>query len=488
MIKFHHKRTGACSAVLIFFKSIFVTTRLNMLRVSRVCINRTYSNVPTPFNRAGWPNFWSNDQIEATHEALRKNIQSSQFKNIRPSIFEFKRTSEEDVVQKALSDKELVILSGMRESGKTAMCVKVLQNDLVFYINLKMRNPRTESEMFNTFTRQFADSYLHITQDENLVKSTFEHFGLADSLNHSLANTQPHWENLAEMMFLVMTQIRNVLDTTKSDQRLVIFIDEANLLYKLFEFDPSAIQTLFSLFVTLTKEFKRCAILLPTATSFFVEWTEQRTQITSDRRVELCIGDLNKKEALEFWKSIRKRKQFDLREDLFERAYSVVGGRMINLDRLAMQATETEFENVLHTMIAKARRELKDALNYPISFLHDRADWFSLGRGPTSQSFVELWNGSEMEKLITLMCESQIPGVVSLERALRVMERSVINAFIYAGILSKVSKPVGAAAGVSPDDLPVLTLESPATLFAMTEHYKMRPKYTEENSYPPNII
>jgi hypothetical protein len=93
-----------------------------------------------------------------------------------------------------------------------------------------------------------------------------------------------------------------------------------------------------------------------------------------------------------------------------------------------------------------------------------------------------------MEKLITLMCESQIPGVVSLERALRVMERSVINAFIYAGILSKVSKPVGAAAGVSPDDLPVLTLESPATLFAMTEHYKMRPKYTEENSYPPNII
>ncbi|KAL0489717.1 putative ATP-binding protein [Acrasis kona] len=415
-------------------------------------------------------------------EAVATNIATSQLKHERPTVYEFERASEMRQLNKAIDDREVVIVTGLREAGKTSLCVQALQEDVVIYINLKLRNPRNESEMFVTFVRQIAGSYRNIVRDTAVVNEIFSNFGLKSHLNHKKRGQVPRWENLSELMFYIITQIRSELDRSNSSRRLVVFIDEVNLLYKLSEWAPTAVQTLFSMFTSLSKEFKRCSIVLPTATGFFLKWSERRTQLTGDSRIVICVGDLTYEQSVQYWTICRKKQygeNIDQRLDLFQKAYDVVKGRMINLDRLASQPDDHSFQAVLDSFLGRAKRELLDSLYNPISYLHDRADWFAMRRGEPRE--IELWNGAEMMKLINLLCESPYVGVVSIDDALRVMERSVINSFIYSGLLCNLPNPVSSLPLVPDDMYPVLCLESNAMLYVMLDYYKNAPKQDEMN-------
>ena len=103
----------------------------------------------------------------------------------------------------------------------------------------------------------------------------------------------------------------------------VLFIDEANLLPEDFPYHE---------LIDITKQQKKCAVILASSTSAF-----QKTisRVFNERFEFLYVGDLTKELAADFWTA-----HLGMNESLFAEVFSVFGGRMYDIERVAVQMAD----------------------------------------------------------------------------------------------------------------------------------------------------
>lgn len=239
----------------------------------------------------------------------------------------------------------------------------------------------------------------------------------------------------------------------------MLFIDEANLLYRLTEHHEgkNVLSTFLQWLVSQTKQDRTLSVILNSSDPFFLNWITQ--EVGAENHEPVFIGDLSSKDAKLFYEQQRElRKPASIPP--FEKVHEILGGRMHDifryLNEFALTSVWVGHWSPYQLAIANYRR----AVRRPTTYCEET------GAGVQKPPPAE-WTTSQLTAAIKAIVANF--GSVTEESLLQKMPLNVIHSMYQHNLL--VPRPCARRYLDMPiaDDHPIVVAPSPMHLAAMRE-------------------
>ena len=404
--------------------------------------------------------------IPKAREIFQRGMATKIESPLRGEAF-FNREKEIEALTSILNGKpQLSIVSGPVDSGKTALMLHMLEKlstenkRPILYLDLRDRSFSSVDTFHSALEEEMGD---WLKKFQNIAKQFKLKFDALDfGLEASVENSRIDPLSKLNSLFKIMSDQLPSWTWWGGPQSPILFIDEANKLNMLLK-DPQgheALENLFEWFVAHTKQKQHFHVVLAASDSFFHLWVQKF--IGSSRIKSYVIGNLTKQEAQQFWMS-RAVTPLKLPEErasgLFEDAYQVCGGNMFSLENYVAEYSRSkgQLRPTGFSLVRAERAKLTNAL-------------FRSGNGPASshtENGEAVWTREQFVTMMKKLTESK-SGFLVYNNLCEEMGQKVVDAFIAYNLLHlRPSKDFAYDLPEAPEDLSIVTAETPSSLVAM---------------------